>query len=161
MNPEHERKSKIFEALSQDPETVYPVTRLQEWVDAEQEEDDKELQQELLDSVVRSADNYLEIALRHEHCQNVQIHRLEPEDYKTKLMDLDRVRRISHNSLWDNVRIFTRTLGKKNPTPELKEWWEFCGGGTEGDRYEIGNWGLRIAFAHLMAQREKELQDVV
>jgi hypothetical protein len=61
-----------------------------------------------VDEIIRSCGNYIERVNAMESCITVLRFTLDLEDYRTRLQELDKARKLSHNGLITNVKLLNR-----------------------------------------------------
>jgi len=129
--------------------TTEEVERLQEVIDFIREMDDKKAPP-LLRSLVRNCIAYYEAIIRHAQMGERNKGQVDAGAYRADLENADRYRKIKHNGVINDLKIFNRYMhanygpdGKIDPHEEDELPRIFTGTSTE--RRGIAFWALRLA----------------
>lgn len=138
-------RSPVLQSLENDPSPDVSLEDLR--ISAEGDEDLEVLFEEVREGTHR----YFDSVLRHERVAQLQVNRLDVEEYRELHQRLDHDRRITHNALCDKLRILARAEKK---TGRDVSWWSKVAGQRE-NRNAIRRWALRTVFAELYNNEDK------
>lgn len=99
----------------------------------------------LFEEVRDGAHRYFDSVLSHERVAELQVNRLDAEEYRQLHQRLDHDRRITHDALCAKLRILARA--EKKVGRDIS-WWSKIAGQHE-NRNAIRRWALRTIFAEL------------
>lgn len=134
-----------MQSLEKDPSPDVSLEDLR--ISAEGDED----LEGLFDDVREGTHRYFDSVLRHERVAQIQVNRLDAEEYRELHQRLDYDRRITHNALCDKLRILARAEKKAGRDVS---WWNKIAGLRE-NRNAIRRWALRTVFAELYNNEDK------
>ncbi len=110
--------------------------------------------EELCEDAIQCAHRYFDNVLTFERVAEIQKFRMTPEDWRTRLEQLDRNRRITHNALCDKLRILARASSQAGVD---SEWYQRIAGPHE-DRYAVGEWALRTVFEEIYVKGDPKYE---
>ena len=137
--------SPVLQSLEKDPNPDVSLEDLRTSAEGD------ELLTELFDEVKNGAHGYFDSVLKHERVAQIQVNRLDAEEYRDLHQRLDHDRRITHNALCDKLRVLARAEKKAGRDVS---WWSKIAGPRE-NRNAIRRWALRTVFAELYKNEDK------
>lgn len=108
--------------------------------------DDVQMELELIEEAGKDCSEYVKKVVDMEHAVNVARFRLEGQDYRDYITELDKARRAVHNVVISDIKVLNR-LSMLHSLPLLFE-------GNVNDRIEVGEFAKALVDEYF-ANREK------